>query len=183
MYRTPFTFAVILGIAIFSSQALAQDEPNEPPAVNDDRARPPASQEMRVNMLRRLGLTAEQIGKLRKINQERQPKMEMARIRLAEANRMLDEAIYADSFDRNLFDARLREVQNAQNEILKLRFESELAVRQILTAEQLAKFRELRDRFEVLVLSPPPIRGVPGPRRERINRPIGPPKRFPPPVW
>lgn len=181
MYRSSIAFAVIFGIVILSSYAFAQDEPIEPPVAKDDRARPPASQDLRANMLDRLGLTAEQVGRLRKMNVERRPKMEMARMRLAEANRLLDEAIYADTFDRNLFDTRLRDVQNAQNEILKLRFESELAVRQILTPEQLAKFREMRDRYDVLLHSPPPMRGIPGPRRDRMNRPIGPPRRLPPP--
>jgi hypothetical protein len=38
-------------------------------------------------------------------------------------------------------------LQNAQIEVIKLRSTSELAVRRILTAQQLAKFRELRQKF------------------------------------
>jgi hypothetical protein len=45
----------------------------------------------------------------------------------------------------------LKELQLAQAEAAKLRYLNELGLRKILTPEQLARFRELRQRF-----APPP---------------------------
>jgi Spy/CpxP family protein refolding chaperone len=81
------------------------------------------------------------------MNQERRPAMMQAQRRMREANRDLDMAIYRDSVNDEEFQARLKEFQSAQSELARLRFESELSVRKILTPEQLVRFRELRRRF------------------------------------
>lgn len=99
-------------------------------------------------LLRELGLTREQFQTIRRMNQERKPIMEAAHKRLDEANRSLDEAIYADTLNEGEIEARMKEVQLAQADMVKLRFTNELAVRKILTPEQLVKFRELREKFE-----------------------------------
>jgi len=70
-----------------------------------------------------------------------------AQRRVREATRNLDRAIYADALNENEITARLKDLQNAQAEIAKLRSSNELEVRKILTPEQLVKFRELRQRF------------------------------------
>ena len=70
-----------------------------------------------------------------------------AQRRLREANRNLDMAIYADTVSDTDFQNRLTEFRSAQSEMAKLRFESELAVRKILTPDQLVRFREMRQRF------------------------------------
>ena len=54
----------------------------------------------------------------------------------------------ADTVSDEEVQARLKEVQAAQAELVRLRFENELAVRKVLTPEQLVRFRELRQRFE-----------------------------------
>jgi Spy/CpxP family protein refolding chaperone len=41
----------------------------------------------------------------------------------------------------------LKEFQAAQTHVARLRFESELAIRKVLTPEQLTRFRELRRAF------------------------------------
>lgn len=101
----------------------------------------------RLNLLRELGLSREQMQQIRRMNQERRPQMEEATRRLREANRGLDQAIYADAVNDADFQARLKEFQLAQGEVARLRFISELNVRMILTPEQLIRFRELRERF------------------------------------
>jgi len=119
------------------------DQPAETP-------RPMANQPMdvRTNALRQLGLSREQAQQIRRINMARKPQMDAAQQRLREANRSLDDAIYADQISDPDFQARLKEVQLAQAEVAKIRFASELAVRRILTPEQLVRFRDLRARFE-----------------------------------
>lgn len=101
----------------------------------------------RPNLLSELNLNQEQIREIRRVNQENRPLIRLAQQRLREANRNLDEAIYADSIDEADLQTRIKELQNAQIEIIKARSSSELAVRRVLTVQQLAKFRDLRRRF------------------------------------
>ncbi len=112
--------------------------------------RPMADQprDMRNNMLRRLGLSADQIKQIQRLNQERKPLMNEAQMRFRKANRALDEAIYADAVNNVDVQARLQEVHLAQAEVAQIRYMNELEVRKILTPEQLVRFREMRTRFE-----------------------------------
>ena len=127
---------------IFSFSAVnAQDEM---PPENQNR---PAGRERRPNLLAELGLTQEQRRQIRRINLEKRPLARDAQQRLREANRNLDRAIYADSVNETEIQARLKDVQSAQSELIKIRFTNELAVRRILTPEQLSKFRGLREQF------------------------------------
>jgi Spy/CpxP family protein refolding chaperone len=56
-------------------------------------------------------------------------------------------AIYSDSVSDYEFSSRLAEHQIAQAEVARLRFEGELAMRKVLTPEQLVRFRDLRGQF------------------------------------
>ena len=148
-----YSLLLIAVIGLMAISAFAQDGP--PP---DDRKMgpPPDGQGPPPNgrpgdrgqLLRELGLSREQFQQIRRMNAERKPVMEAAHRRLNEANRMLDEAIYADTLNEQDIEARMKEVQAAQAEMVKLRFMNELQVRKILTPEQLVKFRELREKFE-----------------------------------
>lgn len=127
--------AVVTGA---SGQGVPPPEGDSP----DERA-----DERRPNLLAELGLSREQIQQIRRMNQERRPTMMQARRRMQDANRALDMAIYRDSVNDEEFHARLKDVQSAQADLARLRFESELSVRKVLTPEQLVRFRELRRRF------------------------------------
>lgn len=110
-------------------------------------APPPDNQNMRGNLMRRLGLTKEQIQQIRKLNAARGPLMQEAQSTLREANRSLDEAIYADTVDEKLVDERLREFNAAQAEVARIRALSEIEIRKVLSPEQLVQFRQLREQF------------------------------------
>jgi Spy/CpxP family protein refolding chaperone len=113
-----------------------------------------------------LGLTPDQFRQIRKMNQARKPEMDRAAMRLRMANRALDESIYADTVDEAAFQGRLKELQAAQADVARLRFTSELGVRKILTPEQLARFRELRQQFA------PPQPDQPGPTGVDDKNPV-----------
>jgi Spy/CpxP family protein refolding chaperone len=133
---------LIVAITAMSGAALGQDGPppdDPPPGDRQDDRRP--------NLLAELGLSPEQVQQIRKMNQERRPLMMRAQRRMREANRDLDIAIYADNFSDADFQARLKEFQAAQADMARLRFESEMSVRKVLTAEQIVKFRQLRAEF------------------------------------
>lgn len=101
----------------------------------------------RGDLLKELGLTKEQFQQIRIVNSERKPLMQEAQRRLREANRNLDQAVYADQIDDQTIQLRLKQVQEAQAEVQRIRANTELEVRKILTPEQLVIFRELRERF------------------------------------
>ncbi len=138
--------AAVLGIAALS--VAAQTPPAAPAA--DVKPTPAANDQPdnKINFLAQLGLSREQIQQIRRLNQERRPLMVAAQMRLRAANRALDEAIYSDTMSDTDVDARTKELQDAQAEVVRIRSMSEFSIRKILTPEQLARFRELRAQFE-----------------------------------
>ena len=143
MKKLNFLSLVFAGLLIFVSLTTikAQDEtPPDAPNQNADNS-------PRTNLIEQLGLTQDQIKQVRQVNQERKPQLREAQERLREANRNLDKAIYADTADEAEIQTRLKEVQSAHSEIVKIRSQTELAVRKILTPAQLAKFRDVRQQF------------------------------------
>lgn len=139
-YTTLFLF-LLIGMAGAGPRALAQEPPRPDDAVHDD------PKQQRPNLFAELGLSPDQVQQIRRLNQERRPRMQQARRRMFEAQRNLDMAIYGDSMSDSDFNAQLKEFQAAEAELSKLRFESELEVRRVLTPEQLVRFREMRRRF------------------------------------
>jgi Spy/CpxP family protein refolding chaperone len=135
-----FLFIFILALAA-ATPAFSQDGPPPDSVADDDRG------ERRPNLFAELGLSPEQVQSIRRLNQARRPQMMDAQRRLREANRDLDISIYSDATPDAEFNSRLKEYQTAQAEVARLRFEGELSVRKVLTAEQLVRFRELRRRF------------------------------------
>lgn len=142
-----FSASVFIATLLFVGLAAGQGNPDE--NRSSDGQRPGVDpQDGQANMLRQLGLSRDQIMEVRRLNTSRKPHMENAQARLRQANRALDAAIYADEVNETDFQARLKDVQLAQAEVLKVRFINELAIRRILTPEQLVRFRNMRQRFE-----------------------------------
>lgn len=135
---------------VFLAVTIAAAQDGKPVDGPQQDQRPAANQpqDIRTNVLRQLGLSREQVQQIRRMNIERKPLMDDAQKRFREANQALDQAIYAETVNETEVQARLKEVQLAQAEVAKIRFMNELAVRRILTPEQLVRFRELRQRFE-----------------------------------
>jgi Spy/CpxP family protein refolding chaperone len=128
---------ILIGVLLLTSFATAQAQ-----RMQD---RPP--KEFRPQqILRELNLSREQIQQIRRIHEDKREQMDAAQMRLREANRSLDKAIYADNVNEEEIQTRLKEVQLAQADVIKIRNLTELAVRKVLTAEQLSKFRELREQ-------------------------------------
>lgn len=176
MFKTVFKECALFGnlflaFLLFTVGVSAQvtqpvDRPEGPPPDGQAIRQP--------NLLRELGLTQPQIRQLRLLNVEGRPLMQEAQRKLREANRELDLAIYADNMQESEVAEKLRAFQLAQAEVAKLRFQGELAIRRILTPEQLVKFRELRARFGQMRENmqqrrgnrpAQPRDGVPGPKR------------------
>jgi Spy/CpxP family protein refolding chaperone len=171
-YVTLFLFVIAGSLFIGPSTAFGQDGPPPDNAMHEG---PPG--ERRPNLLAELGLSPEQVQQIRRMNQERRPAMMNAQRRMREANRNLDMAIYGDNVSDAEFAKRLSEFQAAQAELARLRFESELSVRKVLTPEQLVRFREIRRRFAEARKDETPIRRRMQRRDEMRPPPDGPAKR------
>ncbi len=124
--------------------ALAQEQrpPMPPPDIQAGSPNEP-----KPNLFLELGLSREQIQAIRRLNAERKPIEQEARRRFQDANRELNMAIYGDTPNDEVIQTRLKEFQAAQAELARIKFTNELAVRRVLTADQLNKFRTLRQRF------------------------------------
>jgi Spy/CpxP family protein refolding chaperone len=130
---------LVLGILLSSCfvSVKAQDEtPDE--QTNNRQTRP--------RLLAALDLTPEQIQQIRRINQENRPQLREANMKLREAMRNLDTAIYNDVVDETEVQTRIKAVHSAHSEMIKMRAQTEFAVRKILTPAQLVKFREIRQQ-------------------------------------
>src|SRR6187551_2529791 len=74
----------------------AQDNKAVEPQPEMRQPNPNRPHDNQSNLLRQLGLSPEQIQQIRRIKMEQRPSMDEAQRRFREANRALDEAIYAD---------------------------------------------------------------------------------------
>ena len=138
-------FLAFLTVSSFSTVRAQNEMP--PEGAPDQRA----AGNRRADVLQELGLSREQMQQYRRINGERRPAMRAAQQRFKEATRALDQAVYADAPDEADIQIRIKEAQAAQAEVIKIRSLTELAVRRILTAPQLTRFRDARRRFEAAV--------------------------------
>lgn len=137
-----FIFTILLVIVSFSA-VKAQDE-----TPSQDASPENFNQARRPNLLAELDLSPNQIQQIRRINADKRPLVREAQQKWREANRRLDKAIYADNANEAEIQVRLKDAQNAQAELTKIRSATEYAVRQILTPDQLVKFREIRQSFK-----------------------------------
>ncbi|HTH50967.1 MAG TPA: periplasmic heavy metal sensor [Pyrinomonadaceae bacterium] len=157
---------VLLSIILIAIATLAIAAQDTQPQAQPEQQRPG-------NLLQQLGLSPDQLLQVRQLNQQRKPQMEEAQRRMREANKALDAAIYADNVDDNDVRAKLEEVQHAQAELARVRYTNELAIRKILTPDQLIRFRDMRQKFEMA------RENMQQRRQERRQNGLGPGQRDP----
>lgn len=146
-YLKAFVFAIASLIAV-NTVAAQEARPADAPPPAEQRQAADQLRRDHGNLLQQLGLLDEQVQQIRKLNAEKRPLMGEALKRLHEATRALDAAIYADQLNVADIQLRLKETELAQAELSRLRYTNELAVRRILSQEQLVRFRELRQQYE-----------------------------------
>ncbi|MDX6694409.1 MAG: periplasmic protein CpxP/Spy [Blastocatellia bacterium] len=98
------------------------------------------------DLIKTLGLTPEQLGKIRTIREQNKEERRLATERLRGAQQALDAAIYSDEMSELVIEERTRELVAAQTATMRLRVMTELSIRRVLTPEQLATLRGLRLR-------------------------------------
>lgn len=140
-------FAVIARLALLALFLTAGGGVTVVRAQDDaDAPTPEARRGGAAGLLRALNLTPEQRAQIQAIRRETEPQVRRLGMRLRQARRALDEAIYADNPDERLIEERVREVGAAQAAVLRLRAFTELKIRRVLSNEQLDAFRRLQRR-------------------------------------
>ena len=140
MSKLKLIFTILL---LFTCFGIVSAQDNQ-----DDDMPPPQNQQRRPNLLRELGLTQEQMSQIREINQSNRQNIKAAQEKVGDTRMKLDQAIYAEKVDEATVQIRLREFQDAQAEVARIRANTEFSIRKVLTPDQLLRFRELRQRFE-----------------------------------
>jgi len=132
---------VLLGtsVTVFAQTTQTQNQTDPNQAQN-------AQQANQGNDLRQLGLTPDQVQKIRAINLDLKDERQAANMKLREAQRALTEAVESPTPDENLIAQRSREVAEAQANTIRLRSLTEARVLQVLTPDQRTKLREIRQR-------------------------------------
>jgi Spy/CpxP family protein refolding chaperone len=130
-----FALLLLLNAPHAFAQNATQQQQEEPPAADSATA-----------LLSQLNLTPAQVTQMREIREQSVPQAQALTRRLNQARRALDESIYSDALDEALVEQRAREVAEAQAAVVRLRAQTELRVRRVLTPEQLQTFRDLRFR-------------------------------------
>ena len=143
------SFAVLLLLAGGFAQANAQTpatqqgqtDPAQTPAVNQGNQAPDLAQ---------LNLTPEQIRKWRAINVELKEQQQTANLRLRNARRALAEAVESPTSNEELIKQRAKEVSEAQGATTQLQALRQSRILQMLTPEQRAKLREIRQQNQAI---------------------------------
>ena len=132
---------VMVTIAVFSvtyTNALAgqqQTDSQSPPNVEDP--------------IRQLNLTPEQREKIRSIRLQLRDERAAINQRLRDTNQALQAALDADNPDEAQLENLMRDVAAAQAAAMRIRILSEVRIRRVLTAEQLAIWRGIRREAQV----------------------------------
>ena len=111
------------------------------------------------DLIEQLRLTPEQREKIRSIREQTKNERMAVNQRLRESNRALEQALDSDNLDESLVEQRIREVNAAQGAQLRMRIQNEVQIRRVLTPDQIATWRLLRQRTRDV------LRSLPNPRR------------------
>lgn len=135
-------FTALFSIALLgtSSHVVAQQMPGDAPPMLGNQNGPQG------DPIRQLNLSAEQIDKIRSIREQAKDDRFASNQRLRQAQIALDEAIETENASEALIEQRSRELAEAQASVTRLRALTELRIRRVLTPEQLAKLRTLKQQ-------------------------------------
>lgn len=133
MQLLPMAIMVLLLMTVATSSN-AQDPAGEPVG-------PPPQ-----DPITQLRLTPEQRQKIRAIREQNKDERAAINLRLRESNFALEQALDSDNPNEAELEQRLRDVAAAQAAQTRMRVMTELSIRRVLTQEQLAVWRILRQQ-------------------------------------
>jgi len=109
-------------------------------------AQEPQAEPQGPDLIEQLRLTPEQRQRIRTIREQSKNERMTVNQRLRESNLALEEALDSDNLDENLVEQRVREVSAAQAAQLRMRIHNEVQIRRVLSPDQIATWRLLRQR-------------------------------------
>jgi Spy/CpxP family protein refolding chaperone len=125
---------------------LAASSSNAQAPGNAPQGEPSAQANQGDNWKEQLGLTTDQMTKIRAIREQNRVESQPIRRRVNQAQRALDMAIYSDNVNEAEIEQRARELAEAQAAEVHMRAMTELSIRRVLTPEQLNTFRTIRQQ-------------------------------------
>ncbi len=144
-----------------------------PPRLNVQEPMPPQAGQIaltRMAILRLLNLRPEQRQRIREIRDRYAPQLRQLRQEVEERRDALREAIYGEAVDPERVEQNLRGFLEKHGALIRLETQLEIEFRQVLTPEQLAKFREIqREELNIRRLRRE-LRQREGRLRERLRR-------------
>jgi Spy/CpxP family protein refolding chaperone len=142
---------IVAAIALLAGIWLPGKSQSPTPQQPDQaQSQPQISQATTQDVFGQLELSPEQVQKIRAINAELKDQRQAANQRLRLAQRALAEAVESSTPNETLIDQRSREVADAQSSVIRFRSLTESRVLQVLTPEQRARLREIRQRNQAL---------------------------------
>jgi Spy/CpxP family protein refolding chaperone len=136
---------VIVGFVVMATAGAAFAASLERPRPRRDRAA----------IRQELGLTGDQESQLRRLRREARTSGVQRRADLRHARLGLREALEAARVDEGAVQVRTQELADARSAQLRARVEARLALRKILTPEQLEKLKTRRSERKPGPLTPP----------------------------
>ena len=142
------TFWLAFSVALLLSVIPQTRAQGSSPAREQDGAgaQPEGVSEEKVNPMRLLNLTPDQVRQVREIRILSEPEGRALLRRMNMARRSLDAALYANDSDEALIQQRAGELAAAQAAVTRMRAQVEWKIRSVLTPAQLNALRELRAR-------------------------------------
>jgi Spy/CpxP family protein refolding chaperone len=120
--------------------------------VQDQQPGPPMPQQRQFagDPIRQLNLSPDQLEQIRTIRQHNQKERAAINERVRETNRALESVLDAESPDEALVEQRMQEASAAQAAAMRMRILTEVRIRKVLTAEQRALLRTMRQEVNQL---------------------------------
>ncbi|PWT94137.1 MAG: hypothetical protein C5B55_03170 [Blastocatellia bacterium] len=128
------TALLVVFITTFAIAGRAQDPQGDTPSP---------SQQDPISQLR---LTPEQREKIRAIRLENKDERAAINARVRESNIALEQELDSDNPNEGVIDQRLRDVATAQAASMRMRVMTELKIRRVLSPEQVALWRTIRQQ-------------------------------------
>ena len=167
-------FAMMSLLLVFTVGGVVA-QTTEPPAQPDTGQQTQNLQSNQTPDLGFLGLTQDQIQKIRLINSELRDQRQQAGLRLRQARRALADAVESPTPDEALISQRSREMAEAQATTIRLRSLTEARILQVLTPDQRIRLREVqRNRALGRAGQQQQQNGLAGPRQRLQRRPNAP---------
>ena len=138
-YRTSFMSVVaIVFFAAISTCSVAYSQAQQPPAQESPRGAGGG------DPIRQLNLSPEQREQIRSIRQQTNVERAAINQRVAEANRALEAALDSDNPDEGAVEQKMKDLAAAQADAMRMRISTEVKIRRVLTVDQRAILRTLR---------------------------------------